>query len=152
MLGVKWREFESMILLAKSKNNERNKNAQRHRDSGSSMGRLQLILLFYRDVLKERSRVLKRKTNNYLRTLQRKRSWYRIELAQLYLTGEISKELYKSLKQPHSKYLKRKREERRKLIEETQEYKDKIERQKKEFQHWLNRCNIHLIIDNTRGQ
>jgi len=96
--------------------------------------------------------VLKRKTNNYLRTLQRKRSWYRIEIAQLYLTGEISKELYKSLKQPYSKYLKRKREEKRKLIEETQEYKDKIERQKKQFQHWLNRCNIYLIIDNTRGQ
>ena len=96
--------------------------------------------------------MLKRKTNNYLRTLQRKRSWYRIEIAQLYLTGEISKELYKSLKQPYSKYLKRKREEKRKLIEETQEYKDKIERQKKQFQHWLNRCNIYLIIDNTRGQ
>ena len=96
--------------------------------------------------------MLKRKTNNYLRTLQRKRSWYRIEIAQLYLTGEISKELYKSLKPPHSEYLQRKREERRREIKKTQEYKDKVERQKKEFQHWLNRCNIHLIIDNTRGQ
>ena len=96
--------------------------------------------------------MLKRKTNNYLRTLQRKRAWYRIEIAQKYFDGEISKELYESLKQPYSKYLKRKREEKRRLIEETQEYKDKIERQKKEFQHWLNRCNIHLIIDNTRGQ
>jgi hypothetical protein len=96
--------------------------------------------------------VLKRKVENHIRLLLRKRAWYRIEIAQLYLTGEISSELYKSLKPPYSKYLKRKREERRKQIEQTQEYKDKVEKHKKEFQHWLNRCNIHLIVDNTRGK